>query len=518
MKIHLLHQAVAAEAGADERDVLDQAAAVAAALARAGHAVTVRPVTLDLESLARDLRAAAPALVFNLVESLHGADRLLPCVPALVETLGLPCSGNPSAALFTTTHKPLAKQRLRAAGLPTPDWIAAGAGAAAESAAERGDWLLKTVWDHASAGVQGANLLRGVTRAVARARMEELAAARGGEWFAEAYIEGREFNLSLLEGAEEVTALPPAEILFLDYPAGKPRILDYEAKWDEHSFAYSHTPRSFDLPPADAPLRDTLRRLALACWRAFGLRGYARVDFRVDAAGRPWILEVNANPCLAPDAGFAAALARAGISYDAAIARLVAAAATPPAPRSPRDEATPPAQASSLKPQASLAPPALRYRRELLAEDVERIRALVAATGYFHESEVAVAVELAQERLRLGAASGYEFLLAEETDGALAGYSCFGPTPCTESSFDLYWIAVAPGCQGRGLGRELEERTVQEVRAMGGTRLYAETSGRQQYAGTRAFYERCGYSLAGMLDDFYGPGDGKATYLKAIAT
>ncbi len=516
MKIHLLHQAVAAEAGADERDVLDQAAAVAAALTRAGHAVSVRPVTLDLHSLARDLRAASPQLVFNLVESLDGADRLLPCVPALVETLGLPCSGNPSDALYATTHKPLAKQRLRAAGLPTPDWIAAGGGVTKPApTATHADWLLKSVWDHASAGVHGANLMRGIAPAAARARLAEMTAAQGGDWFAEVYIEGREFNLSLLEGATGVAALPPAEILFLDYPAGKPRILDYEAKWNVHSFAYTHTPRSFDLPPADAPLLATLRRLALACWRLFGLRGYARVDFRVDDSGRPWILEINANPCLAPDAGFAAALAEAGITYDEAIARLAAAACrtapSPPLPASP--EAPPPAGTPKNKGRN---PPALRYRHELMAGDVERIRALVAATGYFHDSEIEVAVELASERLRLGAASGYEFLLAEEEDGALAGYSCFGPTPCTGSSFDLYWIAVAPGCQGRGVGRELEELTARAILAMGGTRLYAETSGRPQYAGTRAFYERCGYSLAGVLEDFYAPGDGKATYLKVL--
>ncbi|MDD5708083.1 MAG: GNAT family N-acetyltransferase [Kiritimatiellae bacterium] len=519
MRIHVLHQEIAADADADERDVLDQANAVAAALARAGHDVVVLPVTLDLGALTRSLRASKPDLVFNLVESLDGADRLLPCVPSLLESLGCPHTGNQADALYLTTHKLLAKQRLRAAGLPTPDWIESTGGGDATSPMEREGWLLKSVWDHASAGVHAANLLRGASREQARHRLRNLIARQGGEWFAEAYVEGREFNLSLLEGPAGVTALPPAEIQFLDFPADKPRILDYEAKWNAASFAYTHTPRRFDFPAEDAALLDVLKRLALACWQACGLRGYARVDFRTDAAGHPFILEINANPCLSPDAGFAAALEPAGISYDDAIARIVNVALGGHVDARQSDGTNPTAPVARSAPAVakSARSGVLCYRRELVAEDVERIRNLVASTGYFHESEVAVAVELAQERLRLGAASGYEFLFAEEADGTLAGYSCFGPTPCTQSSFDLYWIAVAPAYQGHGLGRELDERTRRCAREMGGTRIYAETSGRPQYASTRAFYERCGYALASMLDDFYAPGDGKATYLKTLA-
>ena len=118
--------------------------------------------------------------------------------------------------------------------------------------------------------------------------------------------------------------LPPAEIVFDNFSPGMPRILDYRAKWDEQSFACSHTRRSFDFPPADGPLLVRLEQLALACWRIFRLNGYARVDFRIDAAGAPWILEVNANPCLSPDAGFSAALERAGIPFGEAVRRIVA--------------------------------------------------------------------------------------------------------------------------------------------------------------------------------------------------
>ena len=355
MKIAILHQAVPPGAREDERDVLDQAAAVRGALQGAGHETVTLPVSLDLEALTAALRREAPARVFNLVESLGGTDRLLPMVPALLEQLGIPCTGNPADALLVTTHKLLAKQRLRQGGLPTPDWIEAGAEGelinaetqrrrgeeGADSAAlspiplraaeTNGDWILKPVWEHASAGLAGDNLLRGVPRAQAARRLAELAGDRADAWYAERFIEGREFNVALLgrTGAEP-EILPPAEILFVDFPPEKPRILDYEAKWNTASFAYTHTPRTFALPAADAPLAGRLRELARACWRLFGLGGAARVDFRVDATGRPWILEVNANPCLAPDAGFAAALREARIPYEHAILELVAAAASAP--------------------------------------------------------------------------------------------------------------------------------------------------------------------------------------------
>ena len=158
----------------------------------------------------------------------------------------------------------------------------------------------------------------------------------GGECFAEAYIEGREFNLSLLasedlkggpvsvgRGKSCPEVLPPAEIRFDSYPSGKVRVVGYRSKWDEDSFEFTHTPRSFDFPDRDDALLADLKDLALRCWELFDLRGYARVDFRVDGAGRPWILEVNANPCLSPDAGFAAAAARAGLPFTEVLNRII---------------------------------------------------------------------------------------------------------------------------------------------------------------------------------------------------
>jgi D-alanine-D-alanine ligase len=140
----------------------------------------------------------------------------------------------------------------------------------------------------------------------------------------ESYVEGREFNLALLEGpGRRPQVLPPAEIQFKSFPDGTPRIVGYAAKWEDDSEEFARTPRRFDFPEGDRELLDSLRQLALRCWSLFGLRGYARVDFRVDAQGLPWVLEVNTNPCLSPNAGFLAAAERAGLSPTEVIRRIV---------------------------------------------------------------------------------------------------------------------------------------------------------------------------------------------------
>jgi D-alanine-D-alanine ligase len=161
----------------------------------------------------------------------------------------------------------------------------------------------------------------------ARAELAAREARFGGRFIAEAFIEGREVNVALLETRGGVEVLPIPEITFEGYPEDRPRIVDYEAKWDEGSVLYKATSRRFGLEQAEPQLAGRLADLARACWDAFGLGGYARVDMRIAHDGAPSILEVNVNPCLAPNAGFAATAAAAGIGYDALVAEIVEAGA-----------------------------------------------------------------------------------------------------------------------------------------------------------------------------------------------
>ena len=157
----------------------------------------------------------------------------------------------------------------------------------------------------------------------------------------------------------------------------------------------------------------------------------------------------------------------------------------------------------------------IQFRTELDASDPDAVRALVLSTGFFSPEEVAVAVELVQERLGKGEASGYRFLFAER-GGLMLGYTCFGLIPLTRSSHDLYWIVVHPHSQGAGLGRQLLAMTERAIATAGGTVVYAETSSRPQYEPTRAFYLKCGYRIAAEIADFYAPGDGKVVFEKRL--
>lgn len=153
----------------------------------------------------------------------------------------------------------------------------------------------------------------------------------------------------------------------------------------------------------------------------------------------------------------------------------------------------------------------------VLPGDVEAVRRLVAVTGFFSSAEVEIAAQLVQETLADPAGGDYRFLFADGAPGELAGYSCFGPIPLTAGSWDLYWIAVDPVRQRGGLGRTLLHESERRALAAGATRLFIDTSGRAQYDSTRAFYQRCGYSVGARLEDFYGPGDSKVIYQRRLA-
>jgi GNAT superfamily N-acetyltransferase len=154
-------------------------------------------------------------------------------------------------------------------------------------------------------------------------------------------------------------------------------------------------------------------------------------------------------------------------------------------------------------------------RRGLKAADREPLERLIRDTAFFNTDEIEVALELIDDGLAKGDASHYRFMVAD-VDGAVAGYSCWGPIPGTAASADLYWIVVDPKHQGRRIGAALLGASEEWMAATGRARVYVETSTRAQYEPTRRFYLACGYGLAAELTDFYAPGDGKAIFLKIL--
>ena len=140
-----------------------------------------------------------------------------------------------------------------------------------------------------------------------------------------------------------------------------------------------------------------------------------------------------------------------------------------------------------------------------------RLGDILAATGMFSADEVGVALELFD-----ASSDGYEFLGAFDRDDTLVGYACYGPTPGTDRTFDLYWIAVHPSAQGAGEGGRLLGEVERRLQARTGRLLVAETSSRADYASTRRFYERRGYQAVARVADFYAPADDRVIYAKCL--
>lgn len=175
------------------------------------------------------------------------------------------------------------------------------------------------------------------------------------------------------------------------------------------------------------------------------------------------------------------------------------------------------ATSKTFAPRGSASRTDVLIRDDVRVRDREEVRSLVECTGFFRRDEIDVAVELVDEHLARGSMSGYYFCFVE-IGGKLTAYACYGPVACTVASFDLYWIAVSPRFQREGLGRTLIEKVEERIRAAGGERVYVDTSGKAQYAPTRAFYERVGFTCEATLRDFYAPGDDRVIYCKVIGS
>lgn len=321
MRVLVLHSDIGANPPPDELDTLVAAEAVGAALKRGGHAVTFAAFIADQDRLERLLEDEKADIVFNLVEGVGGLGQHAPIAPRMLDDLGAVFTGSDAVAMATTNDKPLTKRKLRDAGIATPDW------------SEPQDWrglrnttyIVKSALEDASFGLDDRCVVRGAQAVKIRAADSYL--KHGGRWFAEEFIDGREFNISLLQCPQGVEVLPMAEMVFESWPTDRPRIVGYTAKWNDGSPEAKQTLRHFGVESNEPSLAQKLRNACEKCWKIFNLTGYARIDFRLSEAGEPLVLEINTNPGIAPDAGLVAAAARAGLDYDALVARILAASA-----------------------------------------------------------------------------------------------------------------------------------------------------------------------------------------------
>jgi D-alanine-D-alanine ligase len=321
MKVVVLHGEIPDEASIDELDTLDQVDVISQALADLGHESIPVPVSLNLARTVDALDAIHPDLIFNLVEAINGRGSLIHVMPSILDSIGIPYTGSSAEAIFLTSNKLIAKKIMTGADILTIPWWSP------DNIQSRpfssGRYIVKSIWEHASIGIDESSIVDLQTPDQLSLALADFKIKLAGPCFAEPFIEGREFNMAVLAAGDGHQILPPAEVRFNNYPEGKPKLLTYRAKWDEESFEYQNILAAFDFTEEDGALIAKLKDITSQCWQLFGLRGYARIDFRVDKDGTPWVMEINTNPCLSPDGGFAWSVEEAGLSFNDAVAHII---------------------------------------------------------------------------------------------------------------------------------------------------------------------------------------------------
>jgi D-alanine-D-alanine ligase len=207
-------------------------------------------------------------------------------------------------------------------GISTPAWVSASH---TDGFVPGDTYIVKAIYEDASVGLcdESIKSFRNINeiKALLKSKKEESET----EFFAEEYIEGREFSISILGEGGRPSILEPLEILFTGFDEiNKAKIIDYNAKWKTTSFEYQNTRSVLSFHHEDHALLGEMRAISEKCWVHFNLRGYARVDFRVDKRGKPWVIEINANPCITPgESGFLKAAGKSGFDFNDVIRRLI---------------------------------------------------------------------------------------------------------------------------------------------------------------------------------------------------
>lgn len=272
------------------------------------------PYVLSVDHFSKDLvqilARLTPKFIFNLCEEINGRTELEMCVAGLLEMMNIPYTGSGPIALGLALNKYHAKQILRAAGIPVPRGYLHHPGQKRVPRGVRLPLIVKPVHEDASLGINAGSVC--YDGAHLENQVAYIHSVYQQAALVEEYLDGREFNVSIMGNDPQVLAI--SEIDFQDLPAGEPKIVSYRAKWDEESPVYVGT---VPMCPANIPQRTEkrIKDVALRSYKCIGCRDYARVDMRTDARGNPYVLEVNPNPDISPKAGFARAASVAGHSY-----------------------------------------------------------------------------------------------------------------------------------------------------------------------------------------------------------
>ena len=288
----VLHNIVTEDSPEDMKDILVQAEWIVQLLRELGYQVKIiilDPADPDLLHKLTD----SVDVVFNLVDSNRAEPAVAYWAVTCLERLNIPFTGSPIEPMVLTTDKIHAKSRLRQAGLATADWVSS-----MDTSAFRPQipYLVKPIREDASIGVSQASVIRPESLQDLLTALAQNEAELGTACFAEHYLPGREFDVPLLATEAGVVALTPVELVFHGFStAGLYPVYSYDAKWGGNPLEYDGVQLQLSLDPV---LNEQLQSMARQAWDLFYLRGYGKVDFRLDAQGCPHILEINCNPSL----------------------------------------------------------------------------------------------------------------------------------------------------------------------------------------------------------------------------
>jgi D-alanine-D-alanine ligase len=300
-----------------ETSILSAVRDVETALRQRDQVVERVTITRDLAALQRFIRRFRPQVIFNLCERINNDARLEKNAIALYEILGKHFTGNGALALALCQRKSLAKQLLRAARIPTPEFTVATL-QNADSLHFGLPAIVKPLHEDGSCGITMRSVVK--SSKALRSRVQFVLRRYRQPALVEAFIAGREFQVSLL-GNHDPKILGVAQLSYRGLPRNYPKICSYSAKWDPTSKYYTHT--NPVIPAGITPsLQTRIEQLAAEVFRLFDLRGYARIDLRV-RGGKPYVIDINPNPDISADAGFARAATTAGLAYPDLVARIV---------------------------------------------------------------------------------------------------------------------------------------------------------------------------------------------------
>jgi len=309
-KVVILHNKISDNPTTDELDVLDQVKDVNEALIQLGYETAIVAFSFDLNQAIADIKAQNPKFVFNLVEGMDNDGQLITIAPSILDYLKIPYTGCTKESMFITSNKVLTKKMMKSNSIPTAEWVTTdGANDNVFLDGER--YIVKATWEDASIGLDEDAVVSPTSKEdlinLIKVKNEKYKI----EFFAERYIHGRDFTISMVARKQ----MPICEVTFFGYyDDDKVRVFDYNAKWVKDTPEYDNTDIEFEFEGLDSVIKQ-MHKIAYECWDVFNLNGYARVDFRVDEAGKPFVLEINPNPCISRGIMFDKMLQEGGIDY-----------------------------------------------------------------------------------------------------------------------------------------------------------------------------------------------------------